>query len=97
MRTAEPVAPGRVTVKADADAVAEEVCLRLNAAADKAIAARGHFALAIPGGSILKMLKDSAPSWASQTTLAYVNHKAVPMDDLALATHAKAGALFLDQ
>jgi len=93
----EPVAPSMVTVLADSDAVAAEVCARLNAAAEKAIAARGYFALGIPGGSILKMLQGSAPSWASQTTLAYVNHKAVPMDDLSLATHAKASSLFLDQ
>jgi len=68
---------------------------QLNAAAEAAIKERGHFALAIPGGSVLKMLQGSAPPWASQTTLAYVNHKCVPMDDAALATHAKATALFL--
>lgn len=87
-----------VAVEADADAVAETVLYQLEAAAEAAIAARGHFALAIPGGSILKMLsKGEAPSWASKTTLAYVNHKAVSMDDAALATHAKASALFLDK
>ena len=31
------------------------------------------------------------------TTLAYVNHKAVSMDDAALATHAKARKIFLDE
>ena len=77
-------------------AVGAELCARVEAAAAKAIAAHGHFALAIPGGSILKMLQNSAPKWADKCTLAYVNHKAVPMDDAALATHAKASALFLD-
>lgn len=62
----------------------------------EAIKARGHFALAIPGGSVLTMLADTAPDWADKCTIAYVNHKAVPMDDSALATHAKASAKFLD-
>jgi hypothetical protein len=53
-------------------------------------------ALAIPGGSVLKMLAGSTPEWASKCTLAYVNHKAVSMDDGDLATHAKASKLFLD-
>lgn len=92
-----PVEPARVLVRPDADAVAAALCERLEAAAARAIAERGHFALAIPGGSILKMLKGTAPAWAAQTTLAYVNHKAVDMADASLATHAKARALFLDR
>ena len=93
-----PVAPTSVAVEADAEAVASTVLFQVEAAAEAAIAARGHFALAIPGGSVLKMLaKSEAPAWASKTTLAYVNHKCVAMDDAALATHAKAGALFLDR
>jgi len=92
-----PVAPERVFVASDAEAVAQDVCERLEVAADAAIAARGHFALAIPGGSILKMLQGcSAPSWAEKTTLVYVNHKCVAMDDADLATHAKAKKAFLD-
>jgi len=63
--------------------------------AKTAIAERGSFALAIPGGSILKMLVGSEPAWAPRTTLAYVNHKCVAMDDADLATHAKASKLFL--
>ena len=90
------VPASKLTVLADADKVGESVMARVEAAAAKAIAERGHFALAIPGGSILKMLKGS-PSWAKDTTLAYVNHKAVPMDDAALATHAKAKALFMGE
>ena len=80
----------------DADAVSKAVQARVEAAAQAAIAVRGHFALAIPGGSILKMLAGTKPSWSSKCTIVYVNHKCVPMDDAHLATHAKAGALFLD-
>ena len=62
----------------------------------EAIAARGSFALAIPGGSVLNMLMGvSEPKWAEDTVLAYVNHKCVAMDDGELATHAKAEAKFL--
>lgn len=91
-----PAEPERVTVLPDASAVAAAVLERVEEAATAAIAERGHFALAIPGGSVLKMLAGSTPSWAAQTTLAYVNHKCVAMDDAALATHAKARAGFLD-
>lgn len=94
--TIAPVEPAKVEVSADADAVAAALLKRVDAAAEAAIAERGSFALAIPGGSVLKMLAGSTPSWASKTTLAYVNHKAVAMDDGDLATHAKAGKLFLD-
>lgn len=93
-------------VKADADAVAAAVRARVDKAATTALAARGKFALAIPGGSVLQMLAgyESTPEWAAApadggapaVTLAYVNHKCVAMDDAALATHAKARALFLD-
>ena len=66
-------------------------------AAARAIGERGHFALAIPGGSILKMLAgEDMDAWTQQTTIAYVNHKCVSMDDIELATHAKAHKLFLD-
>lgn len=65
------VEPARVLLRPDADAVAAALCERLEAAANAAIAERGHFVLAIPGGSILKMLKGTAPAWASKTTLAY--------------------------
>ena len=67
--------------------------------AERAISERGHFALAIPGGSILKMLAGDIANkeqWTSKTTLVYVNHKCVSMDDGELATHAKARKLFLD-
>jgi 6-phosphogluconolactonase len=82
----------------DADQVGARIRKIVQEAAQEAIAQRGHFALAIPGGSILKMLVDSGvdgSDWTSQTTLVYVNHKCVPMDDDNLATHAKATKLFL--
>ncbi len=66
------------------------------------MADRGHFTLAIPGGSILKMLAGMNPNdadfemWAPYTTIVYVNHKCVSMDDTELATHAKARNIFLD-
>ena len=97
--TAAPVE--NVMVLTDAAAVGDKVRSIVGEAAKQAIAERGYFALAIPGGSILKMLvgddilQDS--SWTSKTTIAYVNHKCVDMDDGELATHAKARKLFMDQ
>jgi 6-phosphogluconolactonase len=69
-------------------------------AATKAIAERGHFALAIPGGSVLKVLSSmnvETDSWVDKTVLAYVNHKCVPNDDVSSAIHAKARSMFLDR
>lgn len=68
-------------------------------AASKAIAEKGTFAFAIPGGSVLKVLSSLEPKddWVSKTTLAYVNHKCVPNDDLSNAIHAKASSMFLDR
>jgi 6-phosphogluconolactonase len=103
--TAVPAAPVEsVRVLADASAVSAAVSEIVRQAARRAIAERGHFALAIPGGSILKMLvdcvdsnSDNGDSWTSQTTLVYVNHKCVAMEDEQLSTHAKATKLFLNQ
>jgi len=92
-----PAKPSRVFVESDAAGVTSHVLERLEEAAQAAIASRGHFALAVPGGSVLKMLEGTNPSWASYTTLAYVNHKTVALDDLELSTHAKAEQLFLKQ
>ena len=91
-----PTPSSSVMVLSDANTVGAEVMARVEDAATKAIAEKGHFALAIPGGSILKMLAGSKPSWANKCTLAYVNHKAVATDDAELATHMKARKLFLD-
>ena len=60
MMSLPPAKPECVQVETDADAVAAAVLAKVNTAADTAIAARGHFALAIPGGSVLKMLKGSS-------------------------------------
>lgn len=90
-----PVDPEQLDVVNNADEVATVVRNRLESAAQAAIAERGHFALAIPGGSVMKMLAGTAPPWADKCTLAYVNHKAVPIEDAALSTHEKATKLFL--
>ena len=93
-----PAATDAVQILPEAAAVGATVRDIVERAARAAIAERGHFALAIPGGSILKMLVGSSDtSWASQTTLVYVNHKCVSMDDADLATHAKATKLFLSE
>ena len=68
---------------------------------EKAIVEKGSFAIAILGGSILKMLAgdiENKETWtSSKSTLMYVNHKCVSMDNGDLATHAKARKLFLDE
>jgi len=95
-----PAAPVyQVMVLEDADAVGQEIRRIVVEAAKMAIDERGFFALAIPGGSILKMLvgDDILGDWTSKTTIAYVNHKCVAMDDEDLATHAKAMKLFLNK
>jgi len=101
-----PTSADHVRILHDAKAVGDEVRNLVRVAAEKALAERGHFAIAIPGGSILKMLvgddilqmdKDDTECWTHKTTLAYVNHKCVSMDDGDLATHAKAMKLFLDK
>ncbi|CAJ1429649.1 unnamed protein product [Effrenium voratum] len=93
-----PAPASSVIIKRDADAVASAVCAEVVKAAKEAVAARGAFALAIPGGSILKMLASGSSElqdveW-SKGVLAYVNHKCVANDDPA-ATHQKANELFL--
>lgn len=92
-----PALPSSVVVLSDADAVAREVFARVDQAARFALKEKGHFALAIPGGSILKMLKGTKPDWASKTTVCYVNHKCVDMADEKLSTHAKAQTLFMSE
>mmetsp|Transcript_1290 Transcript_1290/g.2677 ORF Transcript_1290/g.2677 Transcript_1290/m.2677 type:complete len:307 (-) Transcript_1290:139-1059(-) len=71
----------------------------VESAAQEAISSRGHFALAIPGGSVLKVLSSLNPSsdWVSKTTLAFVNHKCVPVDDVKSAIEAQARTKFLDR
>lgn len=100
MPAAAPVE--KVHILPNIDAVGSEIRKIVREAAAAAIAERGAFSLAIPGGSILKMLvgtgtggdEDGDDSWTAKTTVAYVNHKCVAMDDAQLATHAKASNLF---
>lgn len=92
---AAPVAADRVQVYADANGVGSRVREIVETAAQEAIADHGVFYLAIPGGSILKMLAGLSGSWTKQTILAYVNHKCVDMEDIELATHAKAMKIFM--
>ena len=96
--SAAPTPVDDVVILPDAAAVGSAIRQIVKEAAHRAIGERGHFALAIPGGSILKMLSGEVmeEDWTSRTTIAYVNHKCVPMDDEQLSTHAKAHKLFLD-
>ena len=57
---------------------------------DEAWTCAGRSTLAIPGGSVLKMLAGTKPAWAEDCLLAYVNHKAV--DDDADVVDAREGA-----
>ncbi|KAL7541027.1 hypothetical protein ACHAXR_010574 [Thalassiosira sp. AJA248-18] len=82
--------------EADVTAAVHQI---VESSAKEAIAARGHFALAIPGGSVLKVLSALEPDsdWVKKTTLAFVNHKCVPIDDVSSAIEAQARAKFLDR
>jgi len=79
--------------------VTETVHKIVEASAKNAIETRGCFALAIPGGSVLKVLSTLDPSsdWVKKTTLAFVNHKCVPIDDVTSAIEAQARSKFLDR
>lgn len=98
--TVPPAPPSDVIVCKDVDEVSERLCAAVVDAANEAVAERGAFALAIPGGSILKMLAGGktqlgSVDW-SKVTMAYVNHKCVENTD-ATATHKKCLDLFLDE
>jgi len=85
----------------DAEAVGARIRSIVKEAAAKAIEEKDSFAIAIPGGSILKMLVGSATEkqdeeWTRKTHLVFVNHKCVDIHDETLSTHAKAKKLFLD-
>ena len=97
LRVTAPAATDAIRIFPDADTVGATVRDIVERAAQAAISQRGHFALAIPGGSILKMLIGCNGDWTAKTTLVYVNHKCVPMDDIDLATHAKANKYFLSE
>ncbi|KAJ1418992.1 glucosamine-6-phosphate isomerases/6-phosphogluconolactonase-domain-containing protein [Ochromonadaceae sp. CCMP2298] len=89
----------RVSVFDTPEEVGGEVCREILAMAKAEIALKGSFFLAVPGGSVLKLLaplKDAADAvdW-SKVYLFYVNHKCVPDDD-PTSTHFKAQHLFLN-
>jgi 6-phosphogluconolactonase/glucosamine-6-phosphate isomerase/deaminase len=88
-----------VSVYTDPSIVGKVLCDEIAACARKSITEKGNFYLAVPGGSVLKLLSGLTTSamdvdW-SKVFLFYVNHKCVPMTD-ATATHLKAKTLFLD-
>jgi len=75
------------------------LCQDIVNVARESISTKGKFFIAVPGGSVLKLLSGlkNHPSdldW-NKVHLFYVNHKCVPSTD-ASATHFKAKGLFLD-
>jgi 6-phosphogluconolactonase/glucosamine-6-phosphate isomerase/deaminase len=92
-----PTQPHVIQVEKIEQEVGPALCKLVADAAVAAIGARGCFAMAIPGGSVLSMLKglSSYPevNW-SKVHVFYVNHKCVSMED-TLATHKKALDLFV--
>ena len=79
--------------------LATALCNDFVLSAQNAITRSGRFYVAVPGGSVLKMLGGlkevgKEVDW-SKVHLFYVNHKCVPNDD-ASATHFKALSIFLD-
>lgn len=88
----------KIIVEKDVDAVGETLCDIVAKSANAAIAEKGHFAFAIPGGSILNMLMQMNTKYPdvdwSKATMAYVNHRCVPLDD-ETSTHFKAQGKFL--
>ena len=92
----------KVNVYKTKDDVALALCTDLIEAGTAAIASRQKFTLAVPGGSVLKMLSKlcSMPEaknldW-SKVFLYYVNHKIVPADDPS-STNFKAESLFIKE
>merc|ERR1711966_540382 len=79
--------------------VTQAVHRLVESCAKQAISRRGHFALAIPGGAVLKVLSSLDPldDWVSKTTLCFVNHKCVDITDESSAIEAQARAKFLDR
>ena len=87
-----------VSVYARAERCASALCAHVLSEAQAAIAERGVFVLAVPGGSVLKLLAglngNATVDW-SRVVLLYANHKAVSLE-ADNATHLKAKRLFLD-
>ena len=90
----------RVHILPTEEEVTNAVHQIVESCAKQAIASRGNFALAIPGGSVLKVLSSLDPSssdWVSKTTLCFVNHKCVDVTDVSSAIEAQARSKFLDR
>ena len=92
----------KVNVYKTKDDVALALCSEILEVGSAAIDARKKFCLAVPGGSVLKMLSKLSTmpeakklDW-SKVFLYYVNHKVVPPDDPS-STHLKAESLFLKE
>jgi len=82
------------------DDVARALCTEIIEEGSAAIKSRGKFCLAVPGGSVLKMLSTLTTLPEAKTLdwtkvfLYYVNHKLVAPDDPD-STHKKAESLFI--
>eukprot|EP01041_Mallomonas_annulata_P006046 gene6046-12190_t len=81
------------------ESLAKFLCRDFVECAKKEIASKGSFFVAVPGGSVLKMLSglksiSSEVDW-NKVFLFYVNHKCVTSIDPS-ATHFKAKSLFID-
>jgi 6-phosphogluconolactonase len=91
------VRPQQLKTFKDAEHVGASLCTDIANKAEVKIMKTGKFTIAVPGGSVLKLLeglkKHAEVDW-SKCSLFYVNHKCVPLDS-ASATHWKAKDLFL--
>lgn len=90
-----------VIVYKDKQTVSKHLCSDIINNAKIAINKKGSFNIAVPGGSVLKLLstlkehkEDKSIEW-SKMNFFYVNHKCVPNDDVS-STHFKAKSIFLD-
>ena len=90
----------KVLVFPTPDALGAQLCKDIIANGKFEIARKGSFSLAVPGGSVLKLLKALKPyksdvDW-SKIYLIYANHKCIPSDDPS-ATHNKALSIFISK
>lgn len=91
-----------IQIEYNSESLAKVLCQDIISIGQKAIQEKGKFYIAIPGGSVLKLLnhlkthplKDTI-DW-SKVYLFYVNHKCVFNND-PTSTHFKAKSIFLDE